>query len=108
VVIWKSKPRWLNYARHVPDDFRQWLGVSNPLTLFRVDPASYREVYRNAPRKETLGYQPSVGFADAYPVHLLNLASVRDVAAKVKEHISRFSARRFRANILLTGPVCVR
>lgn len=41
---------------------------------------------------------------DAYPVHLLNLASVRDVAAKVKEEIPNFSARRFRSNILLTGP----
>lgn len=104
VVIWKNKPRWLNYGVHVPDDFRHWLGVSNPLTLFRVDPASYREVYRNAPRKDTLGYQPSIGFADAYPVHLLNLASVRDVAAKVKKDIPKLSARRFRSNILLTGP----
>ena len=104
VVIWKNRPRWLNYGVHVPDDFRDYLGVKNPLTLFRVDPASYREVYRNAPRKENLGYQPSVGFADAYPVHLLNLASVRDVAAKVKEEIPNFSARRFRSNILLTGP----
>jgi uncharacterized protein YcbX len=104
VVIWKSKRCWLNYGAHVPDDFRHWLGVENPLTLFRVDPSSYREVYRNAPRKDTLGYQPSVGFADAYPVHLLNLASIRDVAAKVRTEIPNFSARRFRSNILLTGP----
>jgi hypothetical protein len=68
VVIWKNRPRWLNYGVHVPDDFRDYLGVGNPLTLFRVDPASYREAYGNAPRRETLGYQPSVGFADAYPV----------------------------------------
>ena len=104
VVIWKNKPRWLNYGVHVPDDFRRHLGVENPLTLFRVDPASYREVHRNAPRKEDLGYQPSVGFADAYPVHLLNLASVRDVAVRVKKEIPSFSARRFRSNILVTGP----
>jgi uncharacterized protein YcbX len=104
VVIWKSRPRWLNYGVHVPDDFRDYLGVKNPPTLFRVDPASHREVYRNVPREENLGYQPSVGFADAYPVHLLNLASIRDVAAKVKEEIPNFSARRFRSNILLTGP----
>src|SRR5436305_11396140 len=66
-----------------------------PLTLFRVDPASYREIYRNYPSQGTLGYQPSIGFADAYPVHLINLASVRDVAAKVKRDIPNFSARRF-------------
>ena len=104
VIIWKNKPRWLNYGVHVPDDFRHYLGVENPLTLFRVDPASYREVHRNAPTQANLGYQPSVGFADAYPVHLLNLASVRDVAARVKEDIPSFSARRFRSNILVTGP----
>ena len=104
VIIWKNKPRWLNYGVHVPDDFRHYLGVENPLTLFRVDPASYREVHRNAPTKSNLGYQPSVGFADAYPVHLLNLASVRDIAARVKEDIPSFSARRFRSNILVTGP----
>jgi uncharacterized protein YcbX len=61
-------------------------------------------VHGNAPRKETLGYQPSIGFADSYPVHLPHLASVRDVAIKVKENIPSFSARRFRPNILLTGP----
>ena len=104
VVIWKNKPRWLNYGIHVPDDFRHYLGVKNPLTLFRVDPISYREVHRNAPRKESLGYQPSVGFADAYPVHLLNLASVRDVAVKVRNDIPYFSTRRFRSNVLVTGP----
>jgi MOSC domain len=103
VVISKSKPRWLNYGVHVLDDFRHWLGVKNPLTLFRADPASYREVHRNAPSKESLGYQPSIGFVDAYPVHLLNLASVRDIAAKMKVDIPNFSARRFRSNILLTG-----
>ena len=104
VVIQKNKHCGLNYGIHIPDDFRDWLGVKNPLTLFRVDPASYREVHRNAPSKESLGYQSSVGFADAYPVHLLNLASVRDVAAKVKEDIPNLSTRRFRPNILLTGP----
>lgn len=104
VVIFKSTPRWLNYGKHVPDDFRRYLGVTNPVTLFRSDPESYREVHRNAPTKEQLGYQPSVGFPDAYPVHLLNIASVRDIAGKVKDDIPKFSVRRFRSNILITGP----
>lgn len=104
VSIWKDSPSWLNYGVHVPDDFRSFLGVKNALTLFRVDPNSYREVYRCAPRKEQLGYQPVVGFADAYPVHLLNLASVRDLAGRVRKDIPRFSAKRFRSNILLSGP----
>ena len=103
-MIWKNTPRWFNYGRHVPDDFRTYMGVKNPFSLFRADPTSFREVHRNAPTKVDLGYQPSIGFSDAYPVHLLNLASVRDIAAKVKDDIPRFSARRFRSNILISGP----
>lgn len=104
VTVWKDSPNWLNYGVHVPNDFRSYIGVSNPLTLFRTDPKSYREVYRCAPRKEQLGYQSVVGFADAYPLHLVNIASVRDIACKVKKDIPRFNARRFRSNILVTGP----
>ena len=104
VTVWKDSPSWLNVGVHVPDDFRGWLGVHRPLTLFRADPSAYREVHRNAPRRERLGYQPAVGFVDSYPIHLLNLASVRNVAAKVKAEIPTFSARRFRPNMLVTGP----
>jgi uncharacterized protein YcbX len=103
VTIWKDQPQWLNYGVHVPDSFRRYLNAKNPVTLFRVDPQIYREVYRNAPRKEELGYQAIVGFADSYPLHMLNLASVRDVAEKVQAAIPDFTARRFRANILVTG-----
>ncbi|KAK5323898.1 hypothetical protein LTR93_004682 [Exophiala xenobiotica] len=105
VTIWKDSPHWLNMGVHVPHRFRAYLGVQNPLTLFRVDPKNYREVHRCAPGKEQLGYQSVVGFADAYPVHLLNIASVRDVAGKVAKDIPRLSARRFRSNILVSGPV---
>ena len=104
VVIWGDTRHWFNLGRHVPDDLKSFLGVSNPLALFHADPSSYREVFRNAPRKSEIGYQPRIGFADAYPLHLLNLASVRDVANKVNSDIPRFSARRFRPNILVTGP----
>ncbi|KAJ9609352.1 hypothetical protein H2200_005679 [Cladophialophora chaetospira] len=104
VKVWKDAPNWLNLGVHLPKDFGPFIGVSNPITLFRVDPSSYREVYRCAPRKEQLGYQPVVGFADAYPVHLLNIASVRDIADRVKNDIPRFTARRFRSNVLIDGP----
>ena len=104
VTIWKDKPKWLNFGKHLPTDFKDFLGVQNPFTLFRVDPASYREVFRCAPRKDAIGYQPVVGFADAYPVHLLPLASVRNIAARVKDEIPRFSAKRFRPNFFVAGP----
>ena len=104
VVIWKDTPRWLNYGEHVPQDFKAYLGVNNDFTIFRVDPSWKREVWRCAPRKDSLGYQSHVGFADAYPLHLLNLASVRNVAEKVRKEIPQLTARRFRSNILITGP----
>ena len=104
VTIWRDSPKWLNYGVHVPNDLGTYLGATNPLTLFRVDPKSYREVFRCAPRREQLGYQSVVGFADAYPVHLLNIASVHDVGEMIKKDIPRFSARRFRSNVLVSGP----
>ena len=105
VIIWRDTPKWFDYSRYVPSDFPTFVGVtSNPFALFRADPSRYREVMRCAPRKEELGYQPVVGFQDAYPLHLMNLASVRDVAEKVKHQLPVFSARRFRANIITSGP----
>ena len=104
VQIWKDTPTWINYGKHVPEDFRRYLSVKNPLTLFRVDPNTYRKVFRCAPRNEQVGYQPVVGFADAYPLHLLNLASVHDVGNRIKDQIPALSARRFRGNFLSVGP----
>lgn len=105
VKIWRDTPTWLNMGRHVPQELKDYLGIENPLSIFRADPESFsREVFRCAPPKEDLGYQCSIGFADAYPLNMLNLASVRDIAARVKTSIPNFTARRFRANILMTGP----
>ena len=104
VTIWKDSPVWLNLGEHIPTSFQTWLGAKNPITLFRVDPQKYREVFRCAPHKNQVGYQPVVGFADAYPLHLLNLSSVKDIAARVKDSIPEFTARRFRSNIVVTGP----
>jgi uncharacterized protein YcbX len=110
ISIWKDIPQGLNYGRHIPADLKAYLQIpdSTPFTLFRASPTSYREVYRNAPRHGTgegqVPYQPIIAFPDAYPIHLLNLASVRDVAERVKQEIPQFTARRFRANIIVAGP----
>lgn len=105
VNIWKDDPTWINMGKHIPNGFKEWLGVTRPLSIFRVDPATYRKVFRCAPRKEDIGFQPAVGFQDAYPLHILNLASVHDVGNKVgKDVINGLSARRFRSNIVLEGP----
>jgi MOSC domain len=108
--IWYDIPQALNYGRHVPPDFKRYLQIpeSTPFTLFRVSPSHYRTIYRNAPRKGDgdgqVPYQPITAFADSYPLHLQNIASVRDVAERVKDQLPRFTSRRFRANILVAGP----
>ena len=109
VKIWKDSPKAYDYGQHIPRSLREYLGSgpgspSTRLTLFRVNPSHHREIFRNAPRKDELGFQPVTGFADAYPIHLLNLASVHDVAARCAADTPRLSIRRFRANIITQGP----
>ena len=107
--IWKDRPKSLTIASTEKDDawiqeLRSCLGITNHLALFRISKDHQpREVYRCAPRKEELGYQPLVGFQDAYPLHMLNLASVRDVESKLQNGAPPLSARNFRPNIVITG-----
>lgn len=109
MTIWKDSPPSLMIASTTPSrsspvmkELSRFLNISGSLGLFRV--ADEREVYRCAPRKEELGYQSMVGFQDAYPLHILNLASVRDVGKRLIKGSPRLSALRFRCNILITGP----
>ncbi|KAL4892426.1 hypothetical protein BDV59DRAFT_202568 [Aspergillus ambiguus] len=113
VKIWKDSPLAWDYGEHVPPSLRAFLLADGnnarttprgPLTLFRAQPAHAREIFRCAPRKEAVGFQPVTGFADAYPLHLLNLASVRDVARRCAGDLPWLSVRRFRANVLVQGP----
>lgn len=106
--IWKDNPASLLIASTENSDawmqdLRYYLGITNHLALFRVSTDQSREVYRCAPRRDQLGYQSTVGFQDAYPLHLLNLASVHDVASKMKKDAPRIGARNFRPNIVITG-----
>lgn len=109
VKIWKDCPVAYDYGQHIPKSLRAYLGSGSDdsntrLSLFRVNPSHHREIFRCAPSKDELGYQTTTGFADAYPIHLLNLASVRDVATRCAADIPRLSIRRFRANIIMQGP----
>lgn len=65
MTIWKEKVSALNLELEIPEELRFFLGMSNKLGLFRIDNANLREVHRNAPTKEELGYQPVTGFQDA-------------------------------------------
>ena len=65
VRIWRDTVSALNMEKELPEELRLYLGVSNRLGLFRVNPDQLREVYRCAPKREDIGYQPVTGFQDA-------------------------------------------
>ena len=99
--IWKDSPEAINVTTEIPQatlaKLKYFLGVSNPLALFMADPFKRRDIFRNAPTRDEAGYQPGTGFADAYPLSILGLESVQDVAGKLSS--KRLDALRFRANI---------
>jgi len=103
MTIWKDTVSALNLEIEIPEELRYYLGISNKLGLFRIDNSKLREAHRNAPTKE-IGHQPITGFQDAYPLHLVNLASIRNVESQLPKGSSRLSAARFRANLIITGP----
>ncbi|PGG95944.1 hypothetical protein AJ79_09799 [Helicocarpus griseus UAMH5409] len=103
VRIWKDCPIAIDYGSLLPPSLIAFLDSSRPVSLFRINPNHHRNVFRCAPRKEALGFQPTTGFADAYPLHMLGLASVREIAERAKYAIPKLSARRFRPNIILEG-----
>lgn len=130
--IWKDSPVALNMGCEVDPDLlaklKYTIGTTNPITLFRIDSNKYREVYKCAPKKEDVGFQTVIGMQDSvgpynrsmdyfltwqqYPVHILNLASVHDVASKIPRgndpntewKFPIVNALRYRANIYFTGP----
>ncbi|OJJ42710.1 hypothetical protein ASPZODRAFT_155173 [Penicilliopsis zonata CBS 506.65] len=111
VRIWKDFPKSFNYIHHIPQSLRDFLAPEasstaerRTLALFRVNPQHHREIFRCAPSTEEVGFQTVTGFADAYPLHILSLASVHDVAARCAADIPRLTARRFRANLIIQGP----
>lgn len=78
VRIWKDTPVALDMACEIPveimEKLRYTLGVTNPLTLFRIDTRKYREVYKCAPKREDVGFQPVIGMADSVPQLFLSIS----------------------------------
>ncbi|RPA90083.1 hypothetical protein L873DRAFT_1831790 [Choiromyces venosus 120613-1] len=107
IGIWKEQPLAYDISSAVEMELKELsahLGTKGPLALFRVCPDELREVYRNAPTVDEAGYQPVTGFADAYPLHMLNLTSVRELNSRIADKIPKLDIVRFRANIILSGP----
>lgn len=109
--IWKDTPESLRIMSTYPSEnneilkeLSRFLEISNTLALFRAARKPNREVFRCAPRKEQLGYQSIIGFQDSFPLHMMNLASVRDLGTKLTKGSPLLSALQFRPNILITGP----
>ena len=108
MTIWKDSPDSIlmasteNHDKWI-EEVKAYLRVKTPLGLFRVKSVHSRSLFRNAPRIDEVAYQPSVGFQDAYPLHIMNLASVQDVARKFEGGSSALSAKNFRPNIIITG-----
>lgn len=110
MAIWKDRPESINLSNEIHPEslakLKYFLGVTNPLALFRVDDTNLRAVTRSLP-KDRPDEKFKVGFADAFPVHLLNIASARAVddslPSDAKEK-GKLDARRFRANIYVSGP----
>lgn len=69
VKIWKDLPEALNMGPEVPDDvmakLKYTLGITNPISLFRIDTTKYREVFKCAPKKADVGFQTIIGMQDS-------------------------------------------
>ncbi|KAL8861296.1 MAG: hypothetical protein Q9178_002168 [Gyalolechia marmorata] len=114
LTVWKDRPNTLlvTSTTHTSPpawikDIQAYIGCSKPFALFRVAAGHNRQVFRNAPGKQELGYQSVTGFADSYPLHILGLSSVADLDRKlvsVMPELTESTALRFRANIYFEGP----
>ncbi|KAF2877475.1 hypothetical protein BDV95DRAFT_481581 [Massariosphaeria phaeospora] len=106
--IWNDTPEALNIESEIPEEMmaklKYTLGVANPLTLFRIDTAKYRRVLEHVPKETDTGFPTIIGMHDAYPMHIMNLASVHDVSSKLPKRSKPLNALRYRANVYITGP----
>jgi uncharacterized protein YcbX len=108
LTIWRDNPVSINVTTEIEQTdlakLQYFLGVRNPLALFRPDAANLRSITRSLPKDRDDAFH--VGFADAFPIHLLNIPSARAVDECLPadaELKGRLDARRFRANIYLSG-----
>lgn len=67
--IWTDQPVALNMGCEVDPELlaklRYTIGITNPITLFRIDTNKYRDVYKCAPKKQDVGFQTAIGMQDS-------------------------------------------
>ncbi|KAG6110540.1 hypothetical protein E4U31_005647 [Claviceps sp. LM219 group G6] len=67
VKIWEDVVQVLNMSADLPPQLAMYLGAKHQLALFRSDPSSRRQVFRNiAAPKDTLGHESVVDFQDGF------------------------------------------
>ncbi|GIZ43244.1 hypothetical protein CKM354_000647600 [Cercospora kikuchii] len=107
--IWTDCPLATNMTNEIQAStlakLEHFLGARNPLGIFRQNDNQLRKISRSLPADHQ-GEDFRVGFPDAFSVHILNMASVRDIDASMPEGSAskgQLDARRFRANIYVSG-----
>lgn len=107
--IWKDDTLAFNVTNEIDPKalakLKYFLGVSNPLALFRVDEMHMRAVSRCLPPNRQ-NHEINIRFADSFPVNLLSLASICAIDDELPQDASakgKLDARRFRANIYVSG-----
>jgi uncharacterized protein YcbX len=110
IKVWKDYPQATNVTNEIDqasqEKLKKFLGVNKPFALFRQDDRQLRHVTRNLPENLADG-RFRIGFADSYPLHVLNVASVRALDSNLPDDATLkgcLDARRFRANIYIEGP----
>ena len=111
ITIWNSHPSAILVAStnsprppHWIKELQKTLKTQKPLAFFRVAHGHERSPKGCAPSPDELGYTSVIGFADSYPMHILNLASVHELAGIQHPQAPKLSALQFRANVYITGP----
>ncbi|KHN98123.1 MOSC domain containing protein [Metarhizium album ARSEF 1941] len=66
VKIWADVPYALNMSNELPAELATYLGVKNPLGIFRSTPLDRRKVFPNTSGNEMSGHETEIDFHDAF------------------------------------------
>ncbi|KXT01609.1 hypothetical protein AC578_8019 [Pseudocercospora eumusae] len=107
--VWLDTPKAIDVTSEIRSSevemLRRFLGMKHSLGLFRMDESNLRTITRSLP-KDLPDEHFEVGLADAFPVHLINIASVRELDMSMESQIETeaLDVGRFRANIIVSAP----
>ncbi|EME79842.1 uncharacterized protein MYCFIDRAFT_58816 [Pseudocercospora fijiensis CIRAD86] len=106
--VWIDTPKAIDVTSEIKSSnverLRRFLGAKHSLGLFRMDQRNLRTITRSLPR-DLPDEHFEVGLADAFPVHLINIASVRELNKNMDSEAEAEDLHigRFRANIIINA-----